>query len=190
MRATSGANTQKLARGVDDAGRGNVQRQAVIGGFAGALAAGHDVDAVIAEDALEQADVGEARHVVEDQGLLGEEARDHQRQRGVLGAGNRDGAVKRSAADDANAIHFQPSRPVAGPPDPSPTFPPGLRRKSGAVPISASAAATSSASRPRACSLRRLRFSRKRTDNRALRAAHFSALPGLIMAAKSKHAGG
>src|SRR5580704_520762 len=85
---------------------------------------------------------------------------------------------------------FQPPRPVPGPPDPSPTFPPGLRRKSGAVPISASAAATSSALRPRACSLRRLRFSRSAADNRALRAAHFSALPGLIMAAISKHAGG
>jgi hypothetical protein len=54
-----------------------VQRQAVIGGLARALAAGHDVDAVIAEDALEQADVGKARNVVEDQGLLGEEACDH-----------------------------------------------------------------------------------------------------------------
>ena len=67
-------------------GSGNVQRLAVVGGLAGALAGGHDVDAVIAEDALEQHDVGKPRHVVEDQRLLGEEARDHQRQGGVLGA--------------------------------------------------------------------------------------------------------
>ena len=46
---------------------------------------------------------------------LGEEACDHQRQRGVLGARDRDGAVERPAADDTNAIHFQPPRPVAGP---------------------------------------------------------------------------
>ena len=61
-------------------------------------------------------DVGETRHVFEDQRLLGEQARDHQRQRGVLGAGNRDRAVKRLAADDANAIHGNspcwPERPV------------------------------------------------------------------------------
>ncbi len=175
--------------GVDDAGRGNVQRLAVIGGLAGALAADHDVDAVIAEDALEQADVGEARHVVEDQGLLGEEARDHQRQRGVLGARDRDGAVERPAADDTNAIHFfSPRGPLRAHPLRRPLSRPDCGESRERPPISASAAATSSALRPRACSLRRLRFSRKRADSRSLRAAHFSALPGLIMAAISKHA--
>ena len=94
--------------GVDDAGGGNVQRLAVIGGFAGALAARHDVDAVIAEDALEQRHVGEPRHIVEDQGLVGEQARDHQRQRRVLRARDRDGAVERPAADNTNAIHIYP----------------------------------------------------------------------------------
>ena len=54
------------------------------------------------------ADVGEPRHVVEDQRLVGEQARDHQRQRGVLRAGDRNGAVQRPAADDANAIHDAP----------------------------------------------------------------------------------
>ena len=73
-----------------------------------ALAGDHDVDAVIAEDALQQLDVGEARHVVEDERVLGEQARDHQRQGGVLGARNRDGAVQALAADDANSIHDAP----------------------------------------------------------------------------------
>ena len=82
-----------------------MQRLAVVGGLAGALAADHDIDAVIAEDALQQPDVGEPGHVVEDQRLLGEKARDHQRQRGVFRAGNRNGAVKRPAADNANPIH-------------------------------------------------------------------------------------
>ena len=63
------------------------------------------VDAVIAEDALELRHVGEPRHIVEDERVLGEQARDHQGQGGVLGAGNRNGAVKRLTADDADAIH-------------------------------------------------------------------------------------
>ena len=64
---------------------------------------------MIAEDALEQRDVGEPRHVVEHQGLVGEQRRDHQRQRRVLGAGNADIAGELLAADDANAIHeFSP----------------------------------------------------------------------------------
>ena len=144
--------------------RRDVQRLAVIGGFAQPLAAGHDVDAVIAEDALQQHDVGEPRHVVEDQRLLGQEARDHQGQRGVLGAGNRNGAVQRPAADNTNAIHYAPLRPAPGRPVP-PNSGPGLRRKSGSPCLRpASCAARSSpaccACRPRACSLRRLRFSR------------------------------
>ena len=50
-------------------------------------------------------DVGQPRHVVEDQRLLGQQRCDHQRQRGVLCARNRNGAIELAAADDANAIH-------------------------------------------------------------------------------------
>ena len=64
---------------VDDVGGGDVQRLAVVGGLAGTFAADHDVDAVVAEDALQQPDVGEPRHIVENERLLGQEARDHQR---------------------------------------------------------------------------------------------------------------
>ena len=74
-------------------------------GLARALAAHHDVDAVIAENALKQADVGEARDIVEDERLIGEQARDHQGQSGVLRAGDRNRAVQLLAASDANAIH-------------------------------------------------------------------------------------
>ena len=73
-----------------------------------ALAGDHDVDAVIAEDALQQFDVGQPRHVVEDQRLVGQKARDHQRQRGVLGARDRDRAVQALTADNANSIHDAP----------------------------------------------------------------------------------
>ena len=53
-------------------------------------------------------DVGEPRHIVEGERLLGEEARDHQRQRRVLRPGNRNRAVEPPAADNAYAIHHHP----------------------------------------------------------------------------------
>src|SRR5262249_34356107 len=85
--------------------------------FAGALAADHDIDAVIAENTFEQSDIGKPRYVVQNQSLIGEQAGDHQRQRGILGPGNRDRAIERAAADDANAIHGRPlSRRQALPP--------------------------------------------------------------------------
>src|SRR5262249_7382483 len=49
---------------------------------------------------------------VENERLVGEQARDHQRQGGVLGAGDRNRSVEPLAAVDANAIHA-PS-PVSG----------------------------------------------------------------------------
>jgi len=60
MRATNGATTQKLLGdelvgrgGIDDGFGGDVQRGAVVAVLAGALAGDHDVDAVVAEDALQ-----------------------------------------------------------------------------------------------------------------------------------------
>jgi len=84
----------------------------MIGRLAAPLAAHHDVDAVIAEDALEEADIGEPRHVVEDERLIGQEACDHQRKRRVLCSRNRNNAVKRPAADNANTIHDYPHGPI------------------------------------------------------------------------------
>jgi hypothetical protein len=81
---------------------------------AGALALHHDVDAVIAQDLLQQADIGEARHVLEHQRVVGEHAGDHQRQGGILGAGNRNRAVQRPAADNANAVHETPRAAACG----------------------------------------------------------------------------
>ena len=91
--------------GVDDVGGGDVQRLPVVLGLPGALAAHHDIDAVVAEDALQQAHVGEPRDIVQNEGLIGEQARDHQRQGGVLGAGDRNRSVEPLAPVDANAIH-------------------------------------------------------------------------------------
>ena len=94
--------------GVDDVLGRDVQRAAGIGIVARALAGDHNVDAVIAEDALQQLNVGQPRRVVEDQRFLGQQAGDHQRQRGVLGARYRDRAVKALTADDSNSIHDAP----------------------------------------------------------------------------------
>ena len=104
--------------GIDDIARRDVQGLALIGGIARALAVEHHVDAVIVEDALQLRHVGEPRHIVEDHGLRRQQARDHQRQGGVLGARNRNGAVQRRAADDADTIHRCP-----------PTLAPGCRRE-------------------------------------------------------------
>src|SRR6478672_5382779 len=82
-----------------------MQGLALIGAVSGPLARGHDVDAMIAEDALQLRDVGEPRHVVEDQRLLGQQSRDHQRQRGILRARDRNSAVELVAANDTNTVH-------------------------------------------------------------------------------------
>ena len=92
-------------RGVDDGARVEANRLAGQLGLAGSLAGDGDVETMIAEDAGEQRDVGETRHVGERQNILGEEARDHQGQRRVLGAGNGNDAVERLAACDLDPIH-------------------------------------------------------------------------------------
>ena len=80
--------------GVDDFARGEMNRAAGVDGLAGALAGDGVIDAMIAEDALEQHHIREQRHVVERQRLAREERCDHQRQGGVLRAGNRDHAIE------------------------------------------------------------------------------------------------
>src|SRR5688572_28593731 len=85
-----------------------MQGLALISAVTGPLARGHDVDAVVAEDALQLRDVGKPGHVVEDEGFLGEEGCDHPGKRGILGAGNGDGAVELAVADDTNAVHATP----------------------------------------------------------------------------------
>ncbi len=86
-------------------------------GLAAAAAVNGDVDAVILEDALELLDVGEARHVLEHQRLIGEQRGNHQRQGGVLGARDGDFAPKLVAAHQTNSIHVCPGpewRPLWG----------------------------------------------------------------------------
>src|SRR5688572_5762677 len=77
-------------------------------GLAAPLARQRHVHAVIVEDALKLNDVGEMRDILEHERVLGQKARDHQRKRGILRAGDRDAAVERLAAIDAYAIHCCP----------------------------------------------------------------------------------
>ena len=109
--------------GVDDVLGGDVQSAAAVRVAAGALAGDHDVDAVIAQNALELADVGETGNIIQDQRVRGQQARDHQGQRGILRARNRDRAVEARSADYAYPIHVAPracrirlTGPIYGPP--------------------------------------------------------------------------
>src|SRR5262245_22476807 len=81
------------------------------------LASDHDVDAMISENTLKLVDVGEPRDILEDQCFLGEQARNHQRERCILGARDRDSPVQTLPANDPDSIHVAPPtfRVLAGP---------------------------------------------------------------------------
>ncbi len=63
-----------------------------------ALARDRVVDAMIAENANQLLDVGQMRHVLERQRVVGQKRGDHQRQGRVLGARDRDRPVEGVAA--------------------------------------------------------------------------------------------
>ena len=183
--------------GVDDVLGGERQRLALVLAVAGALAVQGDVDAVVAEDALQLAHVRKPRHVLEHQRFLGEQARDHQREGGVLRPRDGDCAAKRPAADDPDAIHVPPPfspkiRPVQRRPHCGKTreFPAIRSDRTYLFPVSlpprpASLSRETAAALPfaRACALRRLRFSRSAAAKRASRAARFVFLPDGAMKA-------
>jgi hypothetical protein len=83
------------------------------------LAAHHDIDAVIAEDALKLADIGEAR-TLSRISVDPQQARDHQRQSGVLGAGS--GLPVEFCPPVMRMVHAQ--SPVLTPPIPCETAAP------------------------------------------------------------------
>ena len=91
--------------GIDDVARREMERLADVLGGAGALAVDGEVDAVVAQDAGEQVDVGEIGNVLQRQPVRGQQAGNHQRQGGVLGAGDRNRTVEPLPADDLDAIH-------------------------------------------------------------------------------------
>ncbi len=97
---------QIIGRGrVDDRPGAQMRRLAGSRLLAEAFAVDRIVNSVIAEDAGELIDVGESRQVLQGQRLIGQKGRDHQRQRGVFCAGNRDDPLQPGSAADLNAIH-------------------------------------------------------------------------------------
>jgi len=82
------------------AGDGAAERQR-----APVIADGFHRDAVLGEEGAHGLDVGEPRHVGENEALVGEQAGGHQRQRGILGAADGDLAGERPAAADADTVH-------------------------------------------------------------------------------------
>src|SRR5262249_56706784 len=88
--------------------RGDVDGTALVRVIAGPLAGDHDVHAVVAENALQLDDVSQPRDIVEDQGVLGQQTRDHQGQRRVLGARNWNCAVQTLSANYAYPVHARP----------------------------------------------------------------------------------
>ena len=91
--------------GVDN-GAGREMHCAGIGGVLTLPASDHgNVNAVIAENALQLFDIGEMRKILQRQRIISEQRSDHQRQRRILRAGNRNDAIERISANDPDAIH-------------------------------------------------------------------------------------
>ncbi|ODA67088.1 hypothetical protein A7A08_01833 [Methyloligella halotolerans] len=106
------ARDQLIGRGrVDDLGGGQPIGLAVAAIVAVALADDREIDAMIAEDARQLSHVGEMGHVVQCQGVGCQQTRDHQRERRVLGARDRNAADKRIAPNDSDTVHSVPSTP-------------------------------------------------------------------------------
>ena len=151
-----------IGRGrIDDLAGGQMRRLAGIDALPGPLAVQRIIDAVIAENAHERTHIGEARQVFQGERFLGQEARDHQRQRGVLGAGNPDFAVQPRPASDLNPVHDSPFAPLKF-------------RNFARVRLSSRLGETlrrpwriGVAGAPRCCALRRFRFSRSAAARRS-----------------------
>ena len=90
--------------------RRDVDCAALIGVVTRPLACNHYVHAVVAQNTLELDDVGKPWNIVEDQGALGQQARNHQWECRVLGARNRNRAVQTLSTDYAYPVHARPAR--------------------------------------------------------------------------------
>ena len=107
---------------VHDAPGVQMNRLASGGVIAGPLAVYAVIHALVAQNAQELRAIGQARHIVEGEGGVGEQRRDHERQGRVLGARNRDHAIQGLSADDPDPVHSSSlvlSVPVRGEADES-----------------------------------------------------------------------
>ncbi len=94
--------------GVHDVARGQMQRVAeiTVAVAVRALAVERGIDAVIAQDADEQAHIGEVGHVLQRDRIRRKHACDHQRQGRVLRAADRDRALEALPPRYANSVHL------------------------------------------------------------------------------------
>ena len=91
--------------GVDDFARRHVHGLAGVLLLALTATVNRIIDAMIGKNAHQQADIGETRQVFQRDRAIRQQRGDHQRQRRVLGPGNRNRSIQRSAADNPYAIH-------------------------------------------------------------------------------------
>ena len=120
---------QFIGRGdVDNVARGEIDRAGEVLPLGATPALHRIVDAMIGQDPDQLLHIGQMRHVFQRQRVVGQKRGDHQRQGRVLGAGNRNDAVERVAADDANAVHQEKS-PLFGAPAPAGPCGPRHRRR-------------------------------------------------------------
>ena len=94
--------------GVDDIACREMQGAAGMRVIAGAAAVDAVIDAVMAEDLQQHADIGDTRDIFERQRLPRQHRCDHQRQRRVLGTRDGNRPLKRVSAYDPDAIHLSP----------------------------------------------------------------------------------
>jgi hypothetical protein len=90
---------------VDNGAAGKMNGAGIAFRLAFAAAIDGNVDPVIAKNAQQLLDIGQMRHVFQRQRIAGQKGRDHQRQSGILGAGNRNSAPQLIAAGNSDAIH-------------------------------------------------------------------------------------
>ena len=112
----SNATTQKLARIFETARRASCPRCALRKyGWCGPdwdrhpAACRRSTSTPDCRECAEADDVGEPGNILEDQRVLGEEAGDHQRERCILGARDRDSSVQTLATNDPDPIHVAPA---------------------------------------------------------------------------------
>ncbi|MNI13294.1 hypothetical protein D3C73_665110 [compost metagenome] len=80
----------------------------------GAVALGH-LDAELAQQLAQEPRVGQARHIGQQQGLIGQDRRGHQLDGRILRPADRDGAVEAVAAVDDDAVHESLGEVLGGP---------------------------------------------------------------------------
>src|SRR5262249_2292308 len=95
---------------IDDLLRRNMDSTPLVRVFAWPFAGNHDVHTMIPKNTLKLVDISQSRDLLEDKSFLGEQTRDHQRQRRILRSRNRNCAPETLPAYYAYSVHACPAR--------------------------------------------------------------------------------